>query len=274
MNDNLIIDAIDQRDHKPLMEREELRDAISLSLWAGQMLLQNGADTKRVEEIIHHIGTGLGCDWLDIVVQLDAVIATTTNNHEFRTKVRRVPNHGVNMQVIAEIADLSYQLTNGELDRFQLRRELRRVDKMPRNYNRWVVVFGVGLACAAFSRLFAGDWSMFFVTFSAASMAMFIRQELHRRYINPLVTVALTALVAGLVVNSAALFDLSTEPSIALAASALLLVPGVPLINAAEDLIQGYILTGVIRGITGVLIALAIALGLVFAIWITGVPSV
>lgn len=261
----------DGHDHKPTMEREELRDVIALSLWAGQMLLQNGADTRRVEETVHRMGTALGCDWLDIVVMPDAIIASTVNNSEFRTKVRRAPGHGVDMQKIAEISELSYCATRGELDRFIVRSELRRIDQLPRNYNRWLVVFGVGLACASFSRLFGGDMSVFIVTFFASSIAMFVRQELHKRYFNSLMIVVVTAFIAGSLGSIASLLHVSPDPTIAITASVLLLVPGVPLINAAEDLLNGHMLTGVLRGLSGLLIVLSIALGLVLSFWLTGV---
>jgi len=39
-----------------------LRDIIDLSLWTGQMLMQHGASSERVEESVHRLGTGLGCD--------------------------------------------------------------------------------------------------------------------------------------------------------------------------------------------------------------------
>lgn len=263
----------DGHPHKPLMEHDELRDVIGLALWAGQMLLQNGADTKRIEETIHRMGTGLGCDWMDIVILPDAIIATTINNQEFRTKVRRAPGRGVDMNLIAQVSDISYRVVAGDVDRFALRAELRRIDSMEKVYNRWVVVFAVGLACAAFSRLFEGDWAVFIVTFIASSCAQFVRQEMHRRHFNSLMMVMFTALVAGLFASLATKFALSPQPSTAIAAAVLLLVPGVPLINAAEDLINGHVLMGVTRGIYGLLIVLAIALGLVLAISLAGVPG-
>lgn len=266
-------EIFDNHSHKPMMAREELREVITLALWAGQMLLQNGADTTRVEETVHRLGTSLGCDWMDIIVLPDAIIATTINNHEFRTKARRAPGRGVNMQLIAEINELSYQATSGKLDSAKLRQELRRIDEMPRNYNRWLVVFGVGLACASFSRLFEGDWFVFMITFFASSSAMLVRQELHKHYFNSLIIVTATAFIAGIIASSATLFQLSSNPSIAIAASVLLLVPGVPLINAAEDLINGHVLAGVMRGVWGLLIVFGIALGLVLVIWITGISG-
>lgn len=266
--DTIPVATVDGMPHKPPMEREALRDVISLSLWAGQLLLQNGADTARVEETVHRLGTGLGCDWLDIVVLPDSITATTTNNLEFRTRVRRAPMRGVNMDIIAQVSDVSFQVRTGNLDRFRLRNELRRIDKLPKNYNRWFVVFGVGASCAAFARLFGGDAVVMLVVFIASSAAMFVRQELHHHAFNPLIITIATAFVAGLIAGLVAL--VGGDVNTAQAAAVLLLVPGVPLINAAEDLIRGHVVTGLARGFNGLLIALAIALGLGLAIWLLG----
>jgi uncharacterized membrane protein YjjP (DUF1212 family) len=51
----------------------------------------------------------------------------------------------------------------------------------------------------------------------------------------------------------------------AFAASVLFLIPGVPLINSFSDLIEDNILNGIVRAINGLLIAFAIALGLLGA---------
>lgn len=258
---------------KPPLEREELRDVIDLALWAGQLLLQYGAESDRVEETVHRLGTGLGCDWMDILVSPNVIIATTISGEEFRTKTRRVVTMGINMTVLAEINELKHQVSAGRMNRFQVRRELERIGKVQPAYNRWVVVLAVGLACAAFSRLLGGDAGVFLVTMVAASTAMFVRQELARRQINSLLVVIVTAFVAGLLGSAATVYRLSAEPQLALAASVLLLVPGVPLINAAEDLIKGHLVTGIVRGITGGLVSMCIALGLLLALRLAGVSG-
>lgn len=253
-----------------MLEPEALRDAIGLSLWAGQMLLQNGADSQRIESTVHRIGTGLGADWMDIVVMPDAIIASTINNHEFRTKVRRAPGRGINMDLIVQINDLSDRVSKGELDRFQLRLEMERVDQMPRNYNRWVIVLAIGLACAALNQLFGGDLMAFAVTFVASAVAMFTRQELAHRHFNNLMTTVITAFVAGIIASGAYVLQRNPDADTALAAAVLLLVPGVPLINAAEDLLNGHLNNGIARGVFGLIVALCIALGLSIAMLLTG----
>ncbi|MCS6835530.1 MAG: threonine/serine exporter family protein [Anaerolineae bacterium] len=268
-----MIEAVidDDHPHKPPMEREELRDVISLSLWAGQMLLQNGADSQKVEETVHRLGTQLGCDWMDVVVLYDSIIATTLNNREFRTKARRAPGRGVNLEKIVQINDLSYQAMRGELDRFVLRRELRRIDKLSPNYGRWTVVLFVGLACAAFARLFGGDLAAMTITFLAAAIGMAIRQQMALAYFNPILTTIVTAFVASLVASVGVLLKLGAQPAVAISAAVLLLVPGVPLINASEDLLNGQIINGLARGTWGLILSLAIALGIAMTLWLTGI---
>lgn len=248
----------------------ELTDIIDLCLWVGQMLLQHGANSLRVEESVHRLGTGLGCDWLDVVVRTESLTITATSGDEFRTKTRRVVRLGINMGRITALNDLSRRVAEGQFDRFQTRAALEQIDRQPSAYNRWLVVGMVGLACAAFSRLFGGDWPVFGVTFVAAAVAMLVRQELIRQQLNPFLMVTASAFVAGLIASSAAWLHLSQQPQIAMSAAVLLLAPGVPLINAAHDLIRGYMSNGVTRGVTGLLISLAIAVGLLLAILLTG----
>ncbi len=259
----------DARTYKPLLEPDVLRDVISISLWAGQMLLQHGADSARVEETVHRLGTGLGCDWMDVVVQPHAIIVTTVNNHQFRTKARRVPRLGVNMAVISQITNIVYQVQDNHMDRFDVRQELVKIDKMQPQYNRWLIVVMVGLSCASFSYLFGANWETFFVTWIAASTGMWIRQQMHKLFFNGFLVVMATAFIASLIASAGIRFFTNGMPEIALAASVLLLIPGAPLINALEDLINGHTLTGTARGISGLIVALSIALGMWLALWVT-----
>lgn len=259
---------------KPALDREELRDVIDLALWAGQLLLQHGADTDRVERTVHLIGTSLGAAWLDILVSPNALVVTTSSGEEFRTKVRRVVTLGVNMAIVAQINDLSHRIVDGELDRFQTRAELIRISNMRPFYNRWLVIVAVGLACAGFSRLFGADWAVFGVTAAAAGVATFVRQEMLKRHFNPFLIVVLTAFTAGAIASTATIFRLSPQPQHALAASVLLLVPGVHLINSLQDMLRGHMVTGMVRGLTGAVISLCIALGLLIAMQLLGVTGI
>lgn len=255
------------------MAREELRDVIDIALWAGQLLLQHGAETARVEETVHRIGTGLGANWLDILVSPNAIVATTISGHEFRTKIRRVVNIGINMEIIVQISELSRRVSAGEADRFATRAALERIDAIQRNYNRPLTVLMVGLACGAFSQMFGGGLIELLITTLAAALAMLLRQELNMRHFNPLLVTMAVAFAAGVAGSFPAWLGLVYQRETVIASAVLLLVPGVHLINAAEDLIQGHLITGLARGVTGLLISFGIAVGVLLAMTLMGIPA-
>ncbi|HMR64340.1 MAG TPA: threonine/serine exporter family protein [Anaerolineae bacterium] len=256
------------------LDRVAMADVIDLALWAGQLLMQNGAESQRVLETVRTIGTGLGCDSADVFVSSNAISVTYSSGGDFRTKIRGVTSGGVDMTIVAALSHLAHRVSEGKFDRQKVRAELERISTMPRHYNRWLTAAAVGLAGAAFSRLLGGDWPVFGVTLVAAAAGMLLRQTLTRRHFNVLLIVVITAFVIGLLVGVANLFQFSPHPELAVAAAVLLLVPGIPFVNAVEDLIKGHISLGLARGTMGALIIFAIALGLILAMALTGVTGV
>jgi uncharacterized membrane protein YjjP (DUF1212 family) len=252
---------------------DELRDVVDLSLWVGQLLLQHGAPTQSVEAQVHLLATSLGCDWIDILISPNGLLVSTSLQGDFRTRLRRVVSMGVNLNIVYEVMELVEAVTKGQHTRAQVRAELGRISQAHHNYTRWQVALMVGLACAAFCRLFGGDAPVMAVTFVASGTAMLVRQQLLLWRFNPYLVTISTAFVAGTLAGVASLLQWGAQPSLALASAVLLLVPGVPLLNSAADLLRGHVVMGTTRGIIGGLIVLCIALGLLVAIRLLGVTG-
>ncbi|PLP40299.1 hypothetical protein CWM82_24880, partial [Klebsiella pneumoniae] len=101
--------------------------------------------------------------------------------------------------------------------------------------------------------------------------AMYIRQVLTHRSMHPQINFCITAFVAttisGLLLRLPAF---ASTPTIAMAASVLLLVPGFPLINAVADMFKGHINTGLARWAIASLLTLATCIGVVMAMTVWG----
>ena len=141
----------------------------------------------------------------------------------------------------------------------------------PLRYPRWLVALMVGLSCACFCKLNKGGWDGAVITFFASTAAMYIRQLLAQRHLHPQINFCLTAFAATTI--SGLLLQLPTfsnTPTIAMAASVLLLVPGFPLINAVADMFKGHINTGLARWAIASLLTLATCVGVVMALTIWG----
>lgn len=257
---------------KPALTHEALTDIIDLALWAGQLLLQNGASSHRVEETVHQIGTGLGCDWMDVLVSHNAIVVTTVSAGDFRTRIRRVPRHGVDLTVVSAVNRLRYRVSNGALDALKLRKELLRISTRKPMYPFWFTAIMIGLACGAFCRLFGGDYEAFALTAVASTIGMFVRYLLLREEFNTYLIVITVAFITSTIAALGMYIGIRDYP-VALAAGVLMLIPGVPLINMVLDFVRGYINVGISRGILGLLITLSIAIGLLLAVSVTGVPG-
>lgn len=255
------------------MDAAVLADIVDLMLWSGQLLMRFGADSQRIERNVSRFGAGLGADAIDIFLSHNSIMITTASEEGFRTRIRTVKKHAVNMTIISAISKLSWRVLREKMDRQEVRKELERISAIHSHYPRWLIVVMVGLACASFSRLFEGDWYVFGVTFAASAVAMFVRQELMKREYNMYLVVATVSFTASLIAGLATIFDLSPEPTIALAASVLLLVPGVPMINSVKDLVDNYTMVGLTRAIIAAFVTLSIALGLIVAMNLVGISN-
>ena len=142
-----------------------------------------------------------------------------------------------------------------------------KLDKLkPLRYNRYLVVFMIGLSCASFAHLSGGDMTICIITFIASAIAMFVRQEISKRH-------AITAFVASLISGMSLKYSLGNDPHIALASSVLLLVPGFPLINSLADILKGYVNMGLGRCTIATVLTFGACLGIVFALNLLNIVS-
>jgi len=244
----------------PTRAPQSLSGMVDLLVETGSLLLQHGADAGRVEASLEQMEPGLGIERIDAVVMSKTIMLTATRQDAHHTRVARVPIVGVNMNILSEVELLLGRFQQGRVTPEQLALELERIPTSTHHYSRGVILAATGLACAAFCRLFDGDWAALAVTAVAAGLAAWVRMGLNHLHVNYFLVVLCTALTASLVAGSA--LWLSQTPQSALTAAVLLLVPGVPLINASVDIFQGHISAGLARVTTSLVVFLGIALGL------------
>ena len=109
------------------------------------------------------------------------------------------------------------------------------------------------------------------LTFLASAGGMIVRQEIGHRHFNPLLNFAATAFVTTLISAQAEIYQIGNLPTVAMASSVLMLVPGFPLINSVADMLKGHINMGIARFVMASLLTLATCLGIVAAMSVTGI---
>lgn len=245
--------------HNYSMSRNDMRDVLATALRAGQLMVENGANTARVEETVHRLATALGAEWCDVYVTPTGIIATVYHHGEHRTRIQRIVRAGVDLSRVSGVLEVSRAAA--ELTPQQARERLEQVATRPRLYGRWLTTAAVGVACACLSTLFGGGMLEWLVTFVASALAFLARDWMHYYNLSRPLMSGIAAFVAAGVAYGLSLLLGAPFAAQAISASVLFLVPGVPLISAMVDLFRGDTVSGMARLASAILLIVAISAG-------------
>jgi uncharacterized membrane protein YjjP (DUF1212 family) len=192
---------------------------------------------------------------------------TYQNKNKVFTSVKWVPNMHLNFNLISDISIMSWQIVLEKWTVERINQELAILNRKPL-YPRYLVLFLVALAGASFCRLFGGNAIEMLAAFVASFCGLWVRQEAMKLKFNFYLSIFFASATASLVAGFYFYFNPSETYIHAFSTSVLFLIPGVPMINSFSDLIDGNTLNGVTRGVNVLIMAFAIALGLVTALLI------
>jgi len=253
------------------METSEWNDAKQMGpflLNAAVALLRSGASSDRIRINIERLAA-VSQYTLQISVSPLAIALSLTDvsGHIFYHGTGTIPAQGVNFHVISGISHLSWDVCEGKAGETESWEKLKEILAKP-HYNRWLLLLVVSIAGAAFCYTFGGNAIEMTIGFFATFFGLFCKQELVKHSYNTYIITYVSAVTAGVFVGFMHLIFPELKMEHAFSTCVLFLVPGVPLINAITDLIEGYTLNGVARGVSALLHALAIASGLVTVLFL------
>ena len=257
-------------DYKEMSEQDVLllRRKLDLLLRTGKLLVESAADTNRIDRNMKRVAAFLGIpeDKLHLDIRWSMIMVNVSDEAHSFSKFQKCEKHGINMTAITEISKLSWRAIEQDysLDRYE--EELDRIARQPRNYKPYVVAICAGFACGGFCKLFGGDWIAFLFASICAFAGFRLRARCIEFGINAYMSMAIAAFVSTCLAYLTSLTDWSATPYHALLACALFIVPGVPLINFVDDMLDNFLLVGITRAANTVMMIGAMAFGISFAL--------
>lgn len=240
--------------------KQELTEILDFIAEYASYLHGSGVHTSRVIRNSRRIGTSQGVDIQISSFQRSLIItARDEQSSETVTRVVCIPALPVSFERNSDLSALSWDALDDRLSLSEIRRRYAEAIAKPR-MDPVFMLLTVGLANAAFCRLFGGDWTAFGIVFTSTLVGFAAKQRMQGHGFNHFLIVILSAFLSSLCAAVALRFDCTAE--IALATSPLFLVPGVPLINGVIDIVEGHILIGCSRLINALLTIVCIAVGL------------
>lgn len=245
-----------------LLEEVSLSEIARLALTVGRMLMEWGANARSIHEAISHVALGLGCDSAEALCQHAAIIIMLRRGEEGCSQMGKVGEHGVNLRGMQNLQEVVLRVSRGELSYSEARSEVNQIPTRTKQYPLWIVCIATGLACSAFGRLLDADWSSFLPTMVGAATGQWLRHALLSRGYNIFLTAGVVSFVASSLAVIGARLAGSTHLDVAMVSAILLLIPGVPVLNAQIDVIEGKPNLAISRALRITFLLLFMALGL------------
>ena len=264
--------------------KKTLRRKLDLLLRTGQILMESSADTSRVKRNMERTAAYLGLPKENLHMNIDYYMLQVNVSDEYHSfsKMQRCDKHVINMLAIQEVSKLSWRAIQKDYSLDKYEEELEKIANGKHYYKDWMIAIGAGLACGGFCIQFGCDWTAFFYASIAAILGNRLRMFLNHSGSNLYANFAIAAFVSTILAWLSSFLSTPTvqaalpeflrpilfteTPWHPLLACALYIVPGVPLINAVNDLLDNHINTGLVRAMNTLLIVIAMSFGIMLAI--------
>lgn len=268
-----------------------LRRKLDLLLRTGKILVESSADTSRIMRNMKRTATYLGLpeNELHIHITYNMLMVNLSDEEHSFSKFQRCDKHGINMDAISAVSKLSWHAISQDYSLEKYEEELENIRTRKRNYSPWQVAIGAGFACGGFCIQFGCDWPAFFYASIAAILGFRFRAKLNEIGSNVYANIAFAAFFSTLLAWLSAFISTpaieatmptwlvpilhSNTPWHPLMACALFIIPGVPLINFVNDMLDNNIEVGIVRAVNTLLMVAAMAFGIAIAIKVCGIDN-
>jgi uncharacterized membrane protein YjjP (DUF1212 family) len=254
-----------------LMKHRALEKIAMTALRAARLLLECGARVKVVHEGAALIVKGFGVEFVGVRTGYASHEITVSSGANTITRMMTVGPHGVNHRLDHAIRALCVRVSKGGMTVDEVEREMDRLVRETPHYSSVQVALAVGIACAAFGRLLGIDWAAVGPVFVAGCTGQYVRHLLRLRQINYYVSGAAIAFLSSALGGAGSRFLGSATVNLAMMASILLLVPGVPATNTMTDIMDGFPSMGSARAVTVLVVMIFATVGVWIAEAILGV---
>lgn len=231
----------------------------------GQYMLQCGGEVSRVEDSIRRLCMSFGAERADVFTITSSIVVTIySQSFGAVTQTRRITGSQNDLHRLELLNQLSRRICAEHLTLEETRAALKEIEN-DRQYSFGMQILTYVLISSSFSLFFGGSWldaaASGVIGVVLKCLDRFIRQTKANAFLSALLCSCLGGLLAGLAVK----FHLGDNVDMISIGNIMLLIPGVALTNSLRDMFSGNTISGLMRCIEAVLLALTIALGFALA---------
>ena len=249
-------------------------DLADLVLLAGQLILENGGETFRVEETMVRMALAGGAQTADVFAIPQGIFCTLNEGLQTHTRVVRIHNRGFNLAKVLEVNRISRQLSEGILAVDSAYNELLKVERLPRRYPTGIRLLAGAIGSATFSYLLGAHLGSVIVAGITGFLVLSVMEFLQNREVLNFISLATAGVITAIANLTVKQLWPALEFNLAIVGSIMVLVPGLAITTSVRDALFEDLVSASIRGAEAFGVALSIASGvgavLTFYLWVGG----
>ena len=252
---------------------------LDLATDLGYELAMSGAETFRIEESITRVLSSYGVQAEAFAIPNYLVVSIITDSGKPITRMRRIGQHGNDLDSVEKFNGLSRALCNRKPEPKIGLEWLKMVKSQKIFYSRPAIYLGNFLGALGFALFFGGNWTDGICAGICGLLVGFITQFLEDMKANHFFRTIAAAFAMSLLAYIMSVIGIAPNVDAVVIGALMLLVPGLLFTNAMRDIIYGDTNSGVNRIVQVLLIAVALALGtgaawnVIASIWGTPVSA-
>jgi len=251
------------------MEQQyDLSEVLDVAATAGHILLENGAEISRVEDIMSRIASYYGVDSGNFFVLSNGIFTTGSagklekagGQASTYANVEFIPIRPIQLQKVVQVSQLSYDIAAGKYTLEEARLRLVQIRETP-GKSFWEQVFGSAFGAAGFCLVFGGGWMDCAAAFAVGFLLYVFILLFSGRYLSRIVGGICNALLATFLCILFYRIGFGHSLSNVIIGAIMPLIPGVPFVNGVRDLANADHLAGLTRLTDALLGFFCIAIG-------------
>lgn len=233
-----------------------------------------GATCMRIEKNSGRIARALGYDiCITIMPKHISLTLKDSVTGSQATYQRQMVTCGINSDLNTRLSTLSWKIADRKLSYCQAKALFDKIISTTYSTTQLTVLL-TSLANASFCRLFGGDAAAMLVVFAATFAGFELKHILLKARLDVRLVFMACAFISTVIATGAQLFGWGDTPGTAIATSVLYLIPGVPYINSASDLIDRHYLCSLSRFMDACVLTACLSIGMCAGLSLMGINHV
>jgi len=258
-------------------QQHDFSEVLEVASIAGHILLENGAEISRVEDIMARISSYFGVDRGNFFVLSNGIFTTGSAGKVEKAggqastyaNVEFIPIRPIQLQKVVEVNQLSYDIAADKRTLEEARTRLEHIRNTPAK-PMWEQTLGSAFGAAGFCAVFGGGWLDCGAAFVVGCLLNVFIFLVSGRYMSRIVGGICNALIATLLCLGCYRIGFGDNLGNIIIGAIMPLIPGVPFVNGVRDLANADYLAGLTRLTDALLGFFCIAIGVSVALMLDG----